>query len=173
MNARDSLSRSFRATRGLCALALLATVATSTSARAADPKAAAPRASEGASVSTDNRALAEVLFFTARGMMEAQRYPEACQKLAESYRLDPAAGTLLNLAVCHEKQGRIASAWGEFTQSANDAKHAGRADREELAREHAAALEPDLPMMTIEVPKAIKVADLELLRNGVTLSSAA
>ncbi len=147
---------------------LIASVCLGGPARAADTKPA----SEGG-VTTDNRALAEVLFFTARGMMEAHRYPEACQKLAESYRLDPAAGTLLNLAVCHEKQGRIASAWGEFTQSATDAKHANRPDREELAREHIAALEPDLPMMAIDVPATVKVAGLELVRNGVTLSAAA
>jgi hypothetical protein len=42
---------------------------------------------------TDQRALAEMLFFTGKGMMEDGRVVQACQKFAESYRLDPAAGS--------------------------------------------------------------------------------
>ena len=160
--------------KSLTALTALTALSWTMDARAADLKPAAASATESnAAVSSDNRALAEVLFFTARGMMEAQRYPEACQKLAESYRLDPAAGTLLNLAVCHEKQGKIASAWGEFSQSASDARRANRTEREELAKEHAAALEPDLPIMAINVPNAVKLPGLTISRNGVALNAAA
>jgi hypothetical protein len=112
-----------------------------------------------------------MLFFTARGLMEAGRYAEACTKLAESYRLDPAAGTLLNLAVCHESEGRIASAWGEFRQALSDARKANRPDREELAKNSIAKLEPELPFLTIVVPDFARVKDLEILRNGVVLGS--
>ena len=122
---------------------------------------------------SDNRAVAETLFFTARGLMEAGRYAEACVKLSESYRLDPAAGTLLNLAVCHEKEGRIASAWGEFHQALADAKRMNRPDREKLANERIAILEPDLPKLIIEVPSAVQVPGLEVRRNGVKLEAAA
>jgi tetratricopeptide (TPR) repeat protein len=123
--------------------------------------------------SSDSRALAEMLFFTARGMMEAGRYEGACVKLAESYRLDPAAGTLLNLAVCHEKEGKIASAWGEFRQALSDARKASRADREELARDHLGVVEPELPMLSIDVPRGMRVTGLEVTRNGVPLLDAA
>ena len=112
-----------------------------------------------------------MLFFTARGLMEAGRYAEACSKLGESYRLDAASGTLLNLAVCHESEGRVASAWGEFRQALSDARKANRPDREELAKEHIAKLEPELPFLTIVVPEFAKVKDLEILRNGVALGS--
>lgn len=110
--------------------------------------------------------MAETLFFAGRGLMEATRYPEACQKFAESFRLDPAAGTLLNLAVCHEKEGKIASAWGEFKQALNDAKKAGRADREKLATEHIEVIEPELPYLTIHVPATVRIPGLEVVRNG-------
>jgi hypothetical protein len=103
--------------------------------------------------------------------MEAGRYPEACAKLGESYRLDAASGTLLNLAVCHESEGRVASAWGEFRQALSDARKANRADREELAKEHIAKLEPELPFLTIVVPDFVRVKDMEILRNGVALGA--
>ena len=163
-----------RRTLAVVATALsLGLLAATSTADAAEPGSPPPPPAGGAApgAKTDNRAVAEMLFFTARGLMEAGRYPEACSKLAESYRLDPAAGTLLNLAVCHESEGRVASAWGEFRQALSDARKANRLDREELAKEHIAKLEPELPFLTIVVPDHVKVKDLEILRNGVVLGS--
>jgi len=117
--------------------------------------------------------MAEMLFFAARGLMEAGRYAEACTKLEESLRLDPASGTLLNLAVCHEHEGKLASAWGEFRQALQEAQRAQRSDREELAKQHAEALERELPFLTVEVPSHARVPGLEVLRNGVAILPAA
>jgi hypothetical protein len=131
-----------------------------------------PRQSEPAS--TDTRALAETLFFTARGLIEAGRFTEACAKLTESYRLDAAAGTLLNLAVCNEKIGKIASAWGEFRDSISEARRQNRPDREQLATERVKALEPELPFLIIKVPTEVRaISGLEITRNGIPLQSAA
>jgi hypothetical protein len=105
--------------------------------------------------------------------MEAGRYAEAASKLEESYRLDPAAGTLLNMAVCHQKSGRIASAWGEYKTALSDARRMNRTDREQVALDGIAAVEPDLPFMTIVVPGPARVAGLEVVRNGIVLNSAA
>jgi hypothetical protein len=150
----------------------LSTLCAIPSALAQEPPRPAP-APQGANA-TDNRALAETLFFTARGMMEAGRYEAACEKLTESYRLDPAAGTLLNLAVCHQKSGRVASAWGEFRQALADANRANRPDRAQLATAGIAELEPELPFLTIVVPPAIKtLKGLVITRNGTPLQSAA
>jgi hypothetical protein len=114
-----------------------------------------------------------MLFFTGKGMMGDGRIAQACQKFAESYRLDPAAGTLLNLAVCHEKEGKIASSWGEFHQALAEAKRANRPDRIELAEEAIKRVEGDLPFVAINVPANVRVPGLEIQRNGVPLQAGA
>jgi hypothetical protein len=148
--------------------------AAQTPATAPAPAPAQPAPRQGDNSSTDTRALAETLFFTARGLIEAGRFTEACSKLAESYRLDAAAGTLLNLAVCNEKIGKIASAWGEFRDSISEARRQNRPDREQLASERVKALEPELPFLTIKVPTEVRaVSGLEITRNGIPLQAAA
>lgn len=55
-------------------------------------------------------AKADTLFREARALMKSGDYETACPKLEESYRLDPAAGTGINLGDCFEKRGKVASA---------------------------------------------------------------
>src|SRR5262245_61539276 len=54
---------------------------------------------------------AEALFRAARQSQTAGDIGKACDLFEESYRLDPAGGTLLNLAACEERAGRITKAW--------------------------------------------------------------
>lgn len=164
-----------RERRTLIAASLVAiAVAASPAAHAQLEGPSAPLPPGPQPAATDKRALAEMLFFTARGLMEADRYSEACDKLAESYRLDPAAGTLLNMAVCHQKVGKVASAWGEYRQALADARRMNRPDREQLAEKAIAALQPDLPFLTITVPAAVaRTPGLVISQNGVPLMSGA
>jgi hypothetical protein len=105
--------------------------------------------------------------------MDKGDYPAACGKLEESQRLDPGGGTILNLALCHEKQGRPATAWAEFIEALGIARRDHRQARVDLAEEHIAKLEPTLSKMTIVVPPESDEPTLEVTRDGAAVGRAA
>jgi hypothetical protein len=100
--------------------------------------------------SAEEKAAAEVLFDEARALMQERQYALACQKFAESNRLDAGLGTVLWLADCYEKNGQTASAWAEFRE-AQDMAAKNHDAREKVARERADRLQPMLSKMTIVV----------------------
>jgi hypothetical protein len=119
-------------------------------------------------------AAAEALFQQGRALLEAGQTGEACPKLAESQRLDPATGTLIALAACHEQQNKLASAWSEFTEAAGRAERESRPDRRQLASERAQRLEPRLSTLTVQVSPAVAaVQGLELTRSERALGRGA
>ncbi len=119
-----------------------------------------------------DKAAAEALFTEGRRLMDAGRYSEACPKFESSQRLDPGVGTMLNLAECYEKTGRTASAWAEFREVISAAKAAESKEREELARQRAAALESKLARLTIALsPAAAATRGIEVRRDGLLVDS--
>ncbi|HWO09856.1 MAG TPA: hypothetical protein VNN80_10265 [Polyangiaceae bacterium] len=116
--------------------------------------------------------MAEALFRQGRELMAAGNYTEACPKFAESHRLDPGGGTLLNLAVCHEGEGKLATAWGEFQEALALAQADGRKDRISLAEERIAVIEPELARLTVTLP-ATPPENLVVSVNGTPLGAAA
>ncbi len=119
-----------------------------------------------------NAAAAEALFTEGRKLMDQGRFDEACPKLAASNRLDPGAGTLLNLAACYEKNGQTASAWASYREAVSEAHKTGRAQWEDQARAKAAALEPSLSRLTIKVPQGARVPGLVVERDGTLVDGA-
>jgi hypothetical protein len=106
------------------------------------------------------------LFQEARQLMRANRYDQACPKLEESQRLDPAPGTRLNLADCLEHAGLTASAYREFVAVALASERRGENERAAIARSRASQLESKLPRLSLEVPPASRVAGLVLRQNS-------
>lgn len=116
-----------------------------------------------------NAAAAEALFDQARSAMEHEEYDEACSKFRESNRLDPAAGTLLNLAKCEELRGKLATAW-ELFRAVEDQLPAGD-DRIPVAKESAAKLKPRLPRLIIDAGNP-PPDGIQIKRDGVSLGVA-
>lgn len=106
----------------------------------------APRAALAA-----DSAAAEALFVDAKKLLAEGHLVEACAKFEESLHMEEGIGTLYNLADCHERIGKTASAWGEFTSAAAMARAQGQAAREQAAHQRAAALEPRLSKIVVRV----------------------
>lgn len=123
------------------------------------------------SLAQDEKIAAEAIFNDARRLMEDGRFTEACPKLAESQRLDPAVGTLLYLGECYEKEGKLASAWAAFRSAASAAHNAGQTSREQTAKQKAAELEPKLPKLKIVVPPGSEVPGLQVQRDDIDVGT--
>ncbi len=127
--------------------------------------AAAPRAARA------EPAAAEAMFQEGRRLLKAGDVDQACAMFDESQRLDPAPGTLLNVADCHERQGKLATAWAEFLSVAQSASRRGNEKRAAEAERRAARLAPTLSYLTVVVAGA-DVAGLSVTRNGEPLRPA-
>jgi hypothetical protein len=80
---------------------------------------------------------AEALFREGRTLARAGDWAHACPKFAESQRLDPAPGTLLNLADCEEHFGSVVKAREHFALAASGFPANVKGHAEALARANA------------------------------------
>jgi hypothetical protein len=115
-------------------------------------------------------AAAELLFREARKALDAGRTEEACSKFAESQRLDPAPGTLINLAACREKLGQLASAWETWQQALRTLPP--QDERRPGVEGRAAALESRVPRLEIRLAEGAP-PDAKVVRDGIELGPAA
>ena len=115
---------------------------------------------------------AQALFDDGKRLMGEGKFADACPKLAASQKLDPGAGTLMNLATCYEKNGQLASAWATYKDAAAASRSSGHADWETAARGRADKLQPDLARLVVNVPKESRVAGLVVERDGTPLDPA-
>jgi hypothetical protein len=65
---------------------------------------------------THDPAAAEALFLAGRARVDAEDWANGCPMFVESNRLDPAPGTVMNLAACEEHAGKLATAWERYRE---------------------------------------------------------
>ncbi len=113
-------------------------------------------------------AIAGQLFDEGQRLAAQGDYAAACPKFAESQRLDPQLGTMLNLADCYSSQGKVASAWGVFRDAVEIAEQ--RQDpRAAKARERVAELERQVPRLVINA--AQPAPNMEVRHDDEVLGS--
>jgi hypothetical protein len=117
--------------------------------------------------STDTQ-YAEKLFQQAKAEMSAGHVAEACATLQAVWNIDHGGGTLLALAICHEKLGRGATALAEFRQARALATEARRDERAHLAEAHAAQLDATVSRLTVVTARA-RIPGLSIELDGARL----
>ncbi|WP_394834096.1 hypothetical protein LVJ94_47080 [Pendulispora rubella] len=113
---------------------------------------------------------AEAMYRRGKEAARAGDWATACSQFAESQRLEPAPGTLLNLADCEERRGQLARAWEHFLQ-AETALPRGDS-RVAFARGRSKALEPRVPRLTVRLAGALP-AKVRVRRDEHDLGDAA
>lgn len=116
----------------------------------------------------NDKAAAEALFDQGVRLMKQNSFTDACPKLEESERIDPAVGTLLYLGECYERVGRTASAWATFREAASLANNMGQADRGRVASSRAQEIEPRLSRLSIELaPDVARISGVVVKRGAL------
>lgn len=125
-------------------------------AEEADP----PEWAEAAKLLDEGRAL-----MSKRGSLD-----EACTVLKKSYTLRKRGDTLLNLAECHRRQGKTATAWREFDEAIRYAKEADYSEAVRAAEHYRDQLSKTLSELVIEAPvEAERPKDLTVTLDGEPL----
>ncbi len=122
----------------------------------------------------DDQTLAQTLFDEGVRLMDQGKFAEACPKLAESQRLDPGGGTLLNLGFCRQNEGKLASAWAAYNEALSQAIKDNRKERESTARQHVDELKGKFAQLVIDVSEdAKKTEQIEIRLDGTAVRQAA
>jgi tetratricopeptide (TPR) repeat protein len=93
---------------------------------------------------------AQRLFEEGRKLLTENKFDAACAKFEASLLKDPrAVGTLLNLGLCKERLGKVASAVALFREAYDRAAEADLAEQRQAAQEHIASLTPQVPIVKL------------------------
>jgi tetratricopeptide (TPR) repeat protein len=104
---------------------------------------------------TDNAAKAELMFEEGQKLKAENKLQEACAKFDEALALNPnAVGTILNVALCDEQAGKVASAAKLFAEARDRAREQNLDEHRKAAEDHYNKLEPRLPHLAIAFAEA-------------------
>jgi hypothetical protein len=100
---------------------------------------------------TPEKLRADKLFDYGRRYLAAKEYALACTAFEESNAADPAIGTLLNIALCYEEWGKLASAYRAYVEAERFAE-LKRDERAKGARKKVDELAPKAPHLRVDIP---------------------
>src|SRR5690348_13485741 len=119
----------------------------------------------------DDWAEAGQLFHEARALMQKpDGLNKACELFTKSYELRQRGDTLLNLAECHRRQGKTATAWREFDEAIKYAEKVEFKEAIEAAVKLRDELATKLSAMMVEVESPPE--GIEVILDGKPLPSA-
>lgn len=124
-----------------------------------------------ASAWAQNTQAATEMFQKGRELLLAKNYAEACPAFEESQRLDAAIGTQMNIALCYEEWGKIASAYAAYRQAAKMAAVKGDTVRGDAATKRALALESAVPRLLVRVRGSSEGLDVQVDANTYVLAA--
>lgn len=78
----------------------------------------------GLATTADAGPSADVLFDDGKRLLAKKDYARACAAFEESFKLDPAIGTQLNIGLCYEKWGKWPDAYRAYAEAARLAREA-------------------------------------------------
>lgn len=119
-------------------------------------------------------AAAEELFRAGLTALDQGDWAGACAKFDASIRLDPSAGTSINVARCHEHAGRLAAAWAELERArvlAREAPEQRRREVEAFVDAELRRIEPRIPRLRIAAASLPPGA--AIWRDGIPLADGA
>jgi serine/threonine-protein kinase len=91
------------------------------------------------------------LFEEGRALADQGKYDAACERFTRSYELERAAGTMLNLGDCAEREGKLRRAWLMYDDAAREYEQTGKAGPARFARNRADALAPKLATVVVRI----------------------
>jgi hypothetical protein len=107
-------------------------------------------------------ARADAFFRQAETLLQTGHVDAACAKFEASEAAENGLGTLLRLGDCYERAGRTASAWHTFLEAEAVANAAKDVEREQVAAQRVAALEPGLTRVVLVVPATSRIPSLSV-----------
>lgn len=98
--------------------------------------------------------------------MDRKDFAIACQRFAESQRLDPAPGTLMNLAECLDRRGLVASSWQKWKEALDSLRPGD--PRVVAVKRHIAKSLARLPKLELRLAESA-AAGSTVTRDGLVL----
>ncbi len=119
--------------------------------------------------SVSDRAAADALFEEGLALRNSGDHAGACDRFERSQSLDPALGTLQNIGMCLDKQGKLVAALDRFQQLLREAEVAKDGERIRIARVRLKRLRRKVPKLHISLLDDFHISGLEVFVNDARL----